>query len=69
MPSAADAETLLELLADARAIPAGAFVRASERPDASDAPRGAVPSTIVSIPDATVSLVAASDEQWADYRR
>jgi hypothetical protein len=76
VPSEVDAERLADLLADARAIPAAAFT-----PSKTAARRvvdlGGVPvqlktaprPTAMVIPDATVTLAEAAEQQWADFSR
>ena len=66
VPSDVDADRLSDLLEDARAIPAAAFSRSRRA-------RGVllrVPQQrrAVRIPDATVSLVEAADNELAGFR-
>jgi hypothetical protein len=70
LPSEVDAESLADLLDDARAIPAAAFTRSASAVrrviDLSAVP---VQRTAVAIPAATASLVEAAENQLAGYRR
>jgi hypothetical protein len=70
MPSEVDAERLSDLLEDARAIPAAAF-SVSKRAARRVVDLTALPTqrTVVRIPQATVSLVEAAADQWADFSR
>jgi hypothetical protein len=70
LPSEVEAESLADLLDDARAIPAAAFTRSASAVrrvvDLSVIP---VQRAIVTIPAATASLVEAAENQLAGYRR
>jgi hypothetical protein len=70
VPSDVDAQRLSELLEDARAIPAAAFSRsrcaARKVIDLTVAP---AQRSVMRIPDATMSLVEAAEEQFAGFRR
>jgi len=70
VPSEVEAEKLADLLADARAIPAAAYVRskrATQRVfDLSVLP---VQKAAVRIPAATVSLLESVDHHFADFSR
>lgn len=70
VPSDREAEHLTELLADARAIPAALFSRAT------CASRKVIDLTVipaqrrvVAIPEATASLIADAEHQLVGYRR
>jgi hypothetical protein len=70
VPSDVDAEKLSELLDDARAIPAAAFSRSKcavhRVIDLTVVP---AQRQLVRIPEATMSLVEAAEEQFAGFRR
>jgi hypothetical protein len=65
-----EAESLSELLADAGAIPRAAFGGSRHaRRDPGSRPLHPGTGARVTIPDSTVSMVAAADHEWPDYRR
>ena len=70
MPSDTDAAALADLVADARAIPAAAFsVSRCAARRVIDLTVTPVQRAIVIVPDATMSLVEAAEEQFAGFRR
>jgi hypothetical protein len=69
LPSELEAESLADLLNDARAIPAQALATVKLTDDVVDLSAVPVQRSAVAIPAATASLVEAAEHQLAGYRR